>query len=236
QAVGGENVLCVAMPSEFSSDHSLRDAARLAHNIGARYKVMPITGMYAAGLKTFEETFGETEFGVAEENDQPRCRMMLLMKISMKYGYLVCTTGNKSEISTGYFTLFGDGAGGKNVPGDLYKTELYEVVRYINREKEIIPSSIIEKVPSAELRPGQKDEDTLPPYGVLDPILKLMVEERAGMKEIVRRGHDPETVRKVYRLYKGSEFKRDQLPRGIKVSRKAFGVGRRMPITNRWDG
>lgn len=234
EAVGAENVLCVAMPSEFSSAHSLTDAEALARNIGARYIVAPIKEMYEAGLKTFEDAFGATEFGLAEENDQPRCRMIILMKISMKFGYMVCTTGNKSELSTGYFTMFGDGAGGKNVPGDVYKTEMYSIARFINREKEIIPWNTIEKPPSAELKPDQKDTDSLPPYEVLDAILRLLVEERLSMREIIARGHDAETVKKVFQLYKRSEFKRDQLPRGIKISKKAFGAGRRMPITNKW--
>ncbi|MEW6201620.1 MAG: NAD+ synthase [bacterium] len=236
QAIGADKVMSVSMPSRFSSEHSRDDAARLAENLGVRHVVVPIEEMFEAGMATFERAFGKTEFGLAEENDQARCRMQILMKISRKYDYLVCTTGNKSEISTGYFTLFGDGAGGKNIPGDLYKTEIYKIVRYINREKEIIPQNILLKAPSAELAPDQKDSDTLPPYSELDPILKLFVEDCLSIKEIVSRGYGRELVEKVARLYKNSEFKRDQIPRGIKVSRKAYGIGRRMPITNQWHG
>jgi len=162
--------------------------------------------------------------------------MVILMKISQKFGYMVCTTGNKSEISTGYFTMFGDGSGGKNVPGDLYKTELYQVVRYINREREIIPKNIVDKPPTAELRENQKDTDSLPPYPELDPVIKLVVESHLSKADIVARGYDAALVNKVYDLYKKSEFKRGQLPQGIKISKKAYGAGRRIPITNKWHG
>ena len=236
RAIGGENVLCVSMPSKFTAGQSVDDAELLARNIGARYEVVPIRDMYEAGIETFRATFGDTPFGIAEENDQPRYRMMILMKLSQKYSYLVCTTGNKSEISTGYFTMFGDGAGGKNVPGDLYKTELYDVVRYINRDKEIIPNSIIDRPPTAELREDQKDTDSLPPYEVLDVVIRLIVEEHLSKKDIVAQGHDPALVDRVYDLYKKSEFKRAQLPPGIKISKKAYGMGRRIPITNHWHG
>ena len=236
RAIGPENVLCVSMPSKFTVSQSLSDAEQCARNIGARFEVVPIKDMFDTGVRTFETTFGETPFGLAEENDQPRYRMMLLMKLSQKYGYMVCTTGNKSEISTGYFTMFGDGAGGKNVPGDLYKTELYNVVRFINREREIIPASIIERPPTAELRDDQKDEDSLPPYAMLDPVLKLLVEDHLSKKEIVERGYEKALVDKVYDLYKKAEFKRFQLPPGIKITKKAYGVGRRIPITNHWHG
>ncbi len=233
-AVGPENVVSVSMPSMYSSDHSKSDAAQLAENLGVEHHVIPIEKIYNAGLETFEEAFGKTEFGVAEENEQARCRMQILMKISMKYKKLVCTTGNKSELSVGYWTLYGDGAGGKNVPGDLFKTELYDVLRYINRDEEIIPRNIITKPPSAELAPGQKDSDSLPEYEDLDPILKLLVEERRNPEEIIRRGHDAGTVKRVVRMYKIAEFKRGQMPQGIKIKRKSFGSGRRMPITNKW--
>lgn len=236
QAIGPENVLCVAMPSKFTASVSLDDAEACCRNIGVRYEVVSIKDMYEAGLRAFESTFGVTPFGIAEENDQPRCRMMILMKLSQKYSYLVCTTGNKSELSTGYFTTFGDGAGGKNVPGDLYKTELYDVVRYINRNGEIIPNSIIERPPTAELKEDQKDTDSLPPYPVLDPILRLIVEEHMSRGQLVSRGFDEALVDKVFGLYKKTEFKRAQLPLGIKITKKAYGVGRRIPITNHWNG
>lgn len=234
RAVGPENVMSVSMPSRFSSDHSRSDAQKLAENLGVEHHIMPIEKIFRAGLETFEDEFGKTEFSVAEENDQARCRMQILMKISMKYKKLVCTTGNKSELSVGYWTLYGDGAGGKNVPGDLFKTELYDVARYINRDREIIPWNIIDKPPSAELAPDQKDTDSLPEYDELDPILRLLVEERRNPEEIIRKGHDPETVKRIVRMYKIAEFKRGQMPQGIKIKRKSFGYGRRMPITNKW--
>jgi len=236
QAIGPENVLCVAMPSQFTSQQSLDDAEQCARNIGAQYKVVSIKEMFEQGVASFARAFGETPFGLAEENDQSRFRMIVLMKISQKFGYMVCTTGNKSEISTGYFTMFGDGSGGKNVPGDLYKTELYQVVRHINREREIIPQSIIDKPPTAELRENQKDTDSLPPYPELDPVIKLVVEGHLSKAQIVERGYSRELVDKVYGLYKKSEFKRGQLPLGIKISKKAYGAGRRIPITNQWQG
>jgi len=233
-AVGPDRALSVSMPSKFSSDHSRSDAAKLAENLGVRHVEVPIDDMFEAGLSTFERAFGKTDFGVAEENDQARCRMQVLMKISQKFKYLVCTTGNKSELSVGYWTLYGDGGGGKNVPGDLFKTELYRVARYINRDREIIPWGTIEKPPSAELRPDQKDTDSLPPYEELDEILKHLVEERRSPEKIVRMGHDEATVKKIVRMYKIGEFKRGQMPQGIKIKSKAFGAGRRMPITNHW--
>lgn len=234
RALGQERVLSVAMPSRFSSDHSKSDAALLAENLGIRHKEIPIESMFEAGLTTFEQAFGPTPFGLAEENDQARCRMRILMKISQKFKYLVCTTGNKSELSVGYWTLYGDGGGGKNVPGDLFKTELYKVARHINRDREIIPWNTINKPPSAELAPNQKDTDSLPEYELLDGILRMLVEERRNPEEIVRAGFDAQTVARVVRMYKIGEFKRGQMPQGIKVKKKSFGSGRRMPITNRW--
>jgi len=236
QAIGPDKVMCVAMPSKFTSRESLDDAEQCAKNIGAEYKVVSIKDMFESGVASFAGAFGDTPFGLAEENDQSRFRMVILMKISQKFGYMVCTTGNKSEISTGYFTMFGDGSGGKNVPGDLYKTELYQVVRYINREREIIPRSIVDKPPTAELRENQKDTDSLPPYPELDPVIKLVVESHLSKAQIVERGYDKALVDKVYDLYKKSEFKRGQLPLSIKISKKAYGVGRRIPITNLWHG
>lgn len=234
QAVGADKVLSIAMPSRFSSDHSKSDAAQLAENLGVKHKEIPIEKMFAAGLDTFEGAFGETPFGLAEENDQARCRMQILLKISQKYKYLVCTTGNKSELSVGYWTLYGDGGGGKNIPGDLFKTELYDVTRYINRDREIIPWNTINKPPSAELAPDQKDTDSLPPYEVLDGILRELVENRRSPDRIVLDGFDKDTVSRVVRMYKIGEFKRGQMPQSIKIKKKSFGSGRRMPITNKW--
>jgi len=237
QAVGADKVLSVAMPSKFTSEDSIALAEDLAANLGIKNVVVPIKEMHDATWKIYDEAFGKTDFGVAEENDQARCRMMILMKLSAKKKLLVCSTGNKSELSVGYFTLYGDSAGGKNIPGDLYKTELYDVCKYINKSagKELIPWGIINRPPTAELKPDQKDTDSLPQYEILDCILRSIendnMNELRGIGKLV--GED--TVNKVLSLYKIAEFKRDQLCKGIKVSPKAFGIGRRIPITNGWQ-
>ena len=237
EAVGRDKVLSVAMPSEFTSGDSIVFAEDLAAKLGINHITIPINKMYDAALETYDKVFGNTIFGIAEENDQARCRMMLLMKLSAKNKYLICSTGNKSELSVGYFTLYGDSAGGKNILGDLYKTEVYDVSRYINESagKEIIPYSIINRPPTAELRPGQKDSDSLPPYEILDRILAAIEDNVTYEKILMLDGVNKEQVDKVLDLYRIAEFKRSQLPKGIKVSKKAFGIGRRIPIVNKWD-
>ena len=236
KAVGKDKVLSVAMPSKFTSKDSLDLAEQLAKSLEVNHVVLPIKNMYSAAVKTYEKAFGKTEFSVAEENDQARCRMMLLMKLSAKNKYLVCSTGNKSELSVGYFTLYGDSAGGKNIPGDLYKTQLYDVCRYINESSgDVIPDSIISRAPTAELKSNQKDTDSLPPYEVLDKILELVESDDMEGIRSLSQTVDVDVIDKVLAMYKRAEFKRDQLCRGIKVSKKAFGIGRRIPITSGWE-
>ncbi|MGQ9778721.1 MAG: NAD+ synthase [Bacillota bacterium] len=233
-ALGPENVTGVAMPSPYSSPGSLTDAERLAANLGVEFKVIPITPVFAAYLEALAPHFAGRAPDVTEENIQARIRGNILMALANKFGGLVLSTGNKSELAVGYCTLYGDMSGGLDVLADVPKTMVYELAAYINRTEEIIPRSIIEKAPSAELRPGQKDQDTLPPYPILDAVLELYLEEGLAAEEIVARGFARETVAWVVRAVKASEYKRRQAPPGIKVTSKAFGIGRRMPIAARW--
>jgi len=231
EALGAENVQGVGMPSEFSSSGSVTDAEKLARNLGIAFSTVPIRGVYEEFSKSLEPFFKGTGFGLAEENLQPRIRGSLLMALSNKTGALVLTTGNKSEMACGYCTLYGDMVGALAVIGDVYKTEVYELSRWVNREREVIPEDTLTKPPSAELRPGQKDTDSLPPYEVLDPIVRAYIEEYSSAEEIVRsQGVDLELVRKVIRLVELSEYKRQQAAPVLKVSRKSFGMGRRFPI------
>ena len=229
-ALGPEAVTGVAMPSQFSSGHSVEDAERLAASLGIELHVLGISPLYEAYLKTLEPLFEGTDFGVAEENIQARIRGNLLMGLSNKFGWLVLATGNKSEFATGYCTLYGDMSGGLAVLSDVSKTLVYRLARWVNRESDRIPVRIIEKPPSAELRPDQLDSDSLPPYDELDPIIEAYVEERLGSEEIVARGGDEQTVRRVVRMIDRNEYKRKQAPLGLKITGKAFGSGRRMPI------
>ncbi len=233
-ALGAENVHGVGMPSEFSSTGSVSDAELLARNLGIGFTVVAIRDIYehfSAGLTPF---FAGTSFGLAEENLQPRIRGSLLMAVSNKTGALVLTTGNKSEMACGYCTLYGDMVGALAVIADVYKTEVYALSRWVNREREVIPSDTLTKPPSAELRPGQKDTDSLPPYEVLDPILRAYIEEYCGAEEIAAaQGVDVTLVKQVIRLVELSEYKRQQAAPVLKVSRKSFGMGRRFPIAAR---
>ncbi len=230
-ALGAENVQGVGMPSEFSSSGSLTDAEALAKNLGVAFEVLPIADIYAKFSGVLEPFFAGTSFGLAEENLQPRIRGTLLMGISNKTGALVLTTGNKSEMSVGYCTLYGDMVGGLAVIGDVWKTKVYALSRYANREREIIPRATIEKAPSAELRPGQKDTDSLPPYEVLDPVLEAYVERYCSAEQIAREQTlDVEMVRGVLKLVERSEYKRQQAAPVLKITRKSFGMGRRFPI------
>jgi NAD+ synthase (glutamine-hydrolysing) len=234
EALGAENVQGVGMPSEFSSTGSVSDAEKLAANLGIAFTVAPIRGIYTQFAEALEPFFAGTSFGLAEENLQPRIRGSLLMGISNKTGALVLTTGNKSEMACGYCTLYGDMVGALAVIADVYKTEVYELSRYVNREREIIPLDTLTKPPSAELRPGQKDTDSLPPYEVLDPILRAYIEQYCSAEEIsAKQGVDEKLVRQVIRLVELSEYKRQQAAPVLKVSRKSFGMGRRFPIAAR---
>ncbi|NLG83060.1 MAG: NAD+ synthase [Firmicutes bacterium] len=233
-ALGPENVTGVAMPSPYSSPASVTDAERLAANLGVEFKIIPIARIFEAYRETLGPHFTGRSPDVTEENIQARIRGNILMALANKFGGLVLSTGNKSELAVGYCTLYGDMSGGLDVLADVPKTMVYELASYINRREEIIPRSTVEKAPSAELRPGQKDQDTLPPYPVLDAILQLYLEEGLGAEEIVARGFARGTVDWVIRAIKASEYKRRQAPPGIKVTTKAFGLGRRMPIAARW--
>lgn len=231
EALGAENVQAVGMPSEFSSGGSVTDAETLAGNLGIAFSRVPIGPIYAQFTEALRPLFAGGGFGLAEENLQPRIRGSLLMALSNKTGALVLTTGNKSEMACGYCTLYGDMVGALAVLGDVYKTEVYALGRWANRRRAVIPEDTLTKPPSAELRPGQKDTDSLPPYDVLDPILRAYIEEYRPVEEIVRSQHvEAALVRRVIRLVELSEYKRQQAAPVLKVSRKSFGMGRRFPI------
>jgi NAD+ synthase (glutamine-hydrolysing) len=236
EALGKDNVRAVAMPSGYSSSHSVEDAEQLSKNLGNPFDIIPIQPIYENFLSSLKPVFKELPFSVAEENIQSRARGNLLMAIANKFGYILLNTSNKSELATGYGTLYGDMAGGLSVPGDIYKTQVYALAHWLNREREIIPRHILEKAPSAELRPGQKDSDSLPDYEVLDKILYLYIEKRQGPKEIIAMGLDQDLVQRVLRLVNSNEYKRNQFCPIIRVSCKAFGVGRRMPIVGKYLG
>lgn len=237
-ALGPERVVGVMMPSRFSSEGSLTDADELAANLGIRTVTVPIEPAHTAFIEMLAPTFEGTEAGIAEENLQARIRGTILMAMSNKFGSLVLTTGNKSEIATGYSTLYGDMAGGFSVIKDVPKMLVYALSRDRNERamKAIIPESVLDKAPSAELRPDQKDSDSLPEYEVLDPIIEGYVEDDLSIAELEAAGHDAELVRRVARLVDRNEYKRRQAPPGVRVSPKAFGKDRRLPITNRWPG
>ncbi len=234
EALGAENVTAVLMPSAFSSEHSVDDAVLLSKNLGNPYYVIGIGDVYEGFLNTLKPLFEGTAFGVAEENIQSRSRGNLLMAIANKFGYVLLNTSNKSELATGYGTLYGDMAGGLSVIGDLYKTQVYALARLINADREIIPNHILIKAPSAELRPNQKDSDSLPEYDVLDKILYFYIERRKGPAEIIEMGFDETLVRKTLRMVNLNEYKRNQFCPIVRVSTKAFGVGRRLPIVAKY--
>ena len=233
-ALGKENVRGVSLPSQFSSQHSLDDARVLAERLGIRYDVVPIKESFETVKEQLQPVFAGKPEDTTEENLQARLRGVVLMALSNKFGSLLLTTGNKSEIAVGYCTLYGDMAGGLAVISDVPKTMIYLVAKWINREREIIPDSSITKPPSAELRPNQCDQDSLPPYDVLDAILDLYVVQAKSASDIVAAGFEEATVRKVVRLIDLSEYKRRQAAPGLKVTTKAFGVGRRIPIAQRY--
>jgi NAD+ synthase (glutamine-hydrolysing) len=235
-ALGRDRVIGVAMPSSYSRPSSLADAEALAANLGIRLLTLPIAEPVEGFLSVLKESFAGTEPGVAEENLQARVRGTLLMSLSNKFGSLVLTTGNKSELAVGYSTLYGDMAGGFAVIRDVPKTLVYELARWRNGAGVVIPQSVLDKAPSAELRPDQLDTDSLPPYEVLDPILEAYVEDDASVEELVAAGFDRDTVERVVRLVDGAEYKRRQAPPGPKITGRSFGKDRRLPITNRFRG
>lgn len=233
-ALGAENVHALLMPSQFSSDHSVSDAEKLSKNLKNPYDIIPIKNVFESYEMALSNVFSGLAFSVAEENLQSRIRGAMVMAMSNKFGSILLNTSNKSELSTGYGTLYGDMAGGLGVIGDLYKMQVYSLARYINREREIIPQNIIDKAPSAELRPGQKDSDSLPEYPVLDEILFQYIERRQGPKDLLAMGFEPMLVNRILKLVNTNEYKRNQFCPIIRVSHKAFGVGRRMPIVGKY--
>jgi NAD+ synthase (glutamine-hydrolysing) len=233
-ALGPENVWGLSMPSRYSSQHSIDDARALAENRGIRFDIVPIDDVFAAYLKTLAPLFAGTDPDVTEENLQARIRGAIWMAMSNKYGPMVVATGNKSEMAVGYATLYGDMVGGYAVLKDVMKTLVYELARWRNRDREVIPQNTIDKPPSAELRPNQMDSDSLPPYEVLDGILDRYIEDDMGLTEIVADGFDSDLVERVLRMVDLSEYKRRQSAPGVKISVKAFGKDRRLPITNRF--
>lgn len=234
EALGAENVKAILLPSQFSSDHSINDAQELAENLGCPYEIIPIAPLFERVEETLKPYFKNLPFNIAEENIQSRLRGLLLMALSNKFGYILLNTSNKSELAVGYGTLYGDMAGGLSVIGDLYKTEVYELCQYINNKKEIIPENILTKAPSAELRPNQKDSDSLPEYDILDQILKLYIEEKLGPEKITKKGFDVATTNKIIQLVNNAEYKRKQFCPILRLSDKAFGLGRRMPIVAKY--
>jgi NAD+ synthase (glutamine-hydrolysing) len=237
-ALGPSNVIGVSMPSRYSSAGSVSDAELLARNLGIRLMTIPIEKVFKSYLDMLAEPFKGVNPDVTEENIQARIRGNLLMALSNKFGWLVLTTGNKSEMATGYTTLYGDMAGGFAVIKDVPKTMVYQVARYRNSLAgfELIPAAVFEKPPSAELRPDQKDIDSLPSYDVLDPVLTAYVEEDKSVEQIIAMGVDEEVVKRAARLVDSSEYKRRQAPPGVKITPRAFGRDRRLPITNRFKG
>jgi NAD+ synthase (glutamine-hydrolysing) len=229
-AIGPENILSVSMPSVYSSEGSVEDSRELAQNLGINFQVVPIANLFDEYLKSFNNAFNEDGSSLTEENIQARIRGNILMAFSNQYGHLLLSTGNKSEMAVGYCTLYGDLCGGLSVLSDIPKTVVYELADYINRNEKIIPEIIITKAPSAELRPDQKDQDSLPPYEVLDKILYLLIEEKESEATIINKGFDPNIVKWVLDTIRKTEYKRYQAPPGFKITGRAFGQGRKMPL------
>jgi NAD+ synthase (glutamine-hydrolysing) len=233
-ALGKENVRVLLMPSEYSTSHSVSDAEALSKNLGNDYDIVPIKDVYNAFLSTLKPIFKDLPFSIAEENIQSRTRGNLLMAVANKFNYILLNTSNKSELATGYGTLYGDMAGGLGVLGDLYKMQVYALAKYLNKNGEVIPDNILTKAPSAELRPNQKDSDSLPDYPILDRVLYQYIELRQGPKEIIAQGYDEKLVARILKLVNTNEYKRNQFCPIIRVSCKAFGVGRRLPIVGKY--
>jgi NAD+ synthase (glutamine-hydrolysing) len=233
-ALGKENVSVLLMPSQFSSSHSVEDAEKLSMNLSSQHNIIPIKNIFGSFITELKPVYKDLPFGLAEENIQARIRGNLLMAVANKFGFILLNTSNKSELATGYGTLYGDMAGGLSVLGDVYKMQVYALAKYINREKEIIPSNIIIKAPSAELRPNQKDSDSLPEYDTLDRVLYEYIELRNGPKEIKAKGYDSAVVDRVLKLVNTNEYKRKQFCPILRISCKAFGVGRRLPVVGKY--
>ncbi len=236
EALGPQNVMAVLMPSEYSSDHSIQDALDLVKNLGCKHEVIPIKEATVAFGNMMKPVFKDLPFSVAEENMQARSRAIIVMAMSNKFGYILLNTSNKSECAVGYGTLYGDMAGAIGVLGDVYKTQVYKLANYINRERDIIPQNSIIKPPSAELRPGQKDSDSLPEYDVLDALLFQYIELKRSSGSIVNMGYDEALVKRIMKMVNVAEFKRNQAPPILRVSPKAFGMGRRMPVVGKYLG
>ncbi|MCB0396381.1 MAG: NAD+ synthase [Flavobacteriales bacterium] len=234
EALGKDQVTAVMMPSPFSSEHSVTDSEALVRNLGCHHHKLGIDKPYQAFLDVLGPVFGDLPFNIAEENLQARSRAVILMGLANKFGMVLLNTSNKSEAAVGYGTLYGDMCGGLSVIGDLYKREVYEMAHFINRDEEVIPVNILTKAPSAELRPDQKDSDSLPEYDILDPILYEYIENRKGPRELIEMGHDAELVKRILKLVNTNEYKRFQTPPVLRVSPKAFGMGRRMPIEGKY--
>jgi NAD+ synthase (glutamine-hydrolysing) len=234
KALGRENVRAILLPSQFSSDHSVKDAEDLANNLGVPYDIIPIETAFQSLENLLEPQFKDTHFDITEENIQARIRGVILMALSNKFGYILLNTSNKSEAAVGYSTLYGDMNGGLSVIGDVYKTEVFELARWMNKDAEVIPENTILKPPSAELRPDQKDSDSLPDYEVLDEILFQYIEKRQGPNELIKMGFEAAIVNRILKLVNTSEYKRYQTPPILRISRKAFGMGRRMPIVAKY--
>lgn len=234
EALGKENVRAVLLPSRYSTRHSVDDAVALAKNLGVSYDIISIEEAFRAFEHTLMPIFNGMPPDLTEENIQARIRAVILMAMSNKFGYILINTSNKSEAAVGYGTLYGDMCGGLSVLGDVYKTNVYALANYINREREVIPNNILIKPPSAELRPNQKDSDSLPEYDILDPVLFEYIENRLGPQEIIAKGYDTDLVKRVLRLVNQNEYKRNQTPPILRVSAKAFGSGRRMPIVGKY--
>jgi NAD+ synthase (glutamine-hydrolysing) len=230
RAMGKENVRVLLMPSEFSSDHSVKDAIDLANNLGIQYEIVPIQDIFKSFESSLAPIFGDLPFNIAEENIQARVRGTLIMGLSNKFGHIVLNTSNKSESAVGYGTLYGDMNGGIAVLGDVYKTDVFKLAYFMNKDEEVIPLNSIIKPPSAELRPNQKDSDSLPDYDIIDEILFLYIEKNMPVSEIIEQGFAKEVVDKIIRLVNMNEYKRFQTAPVLRVSSKAFGYGRKIPL------
>jgi NAD+ synthase (glutamine-hydrolysing) len=234
QALGNESLHVLLMPSQYSSGHSVSDSEQMAGNLQVSYDIIPIRDIFDLYRQALQPVFGDRPEDIAEENIQSRIRGTLLMALSNKLGHILLNTSNKSETAVGYGTLYGDMAGGLSVLGDVYKVDVYALARHINRDREIIPENIINKPPSAELKPDQKDSDSLPDYKILDAVLQLYIEKQWSEAQIASGGFEPELVKRIVRMVNTNEYKRYQTPPILRISHKAFGVGRRIPIVGRY--
>ncbi len=234
EALDPVNLHVLLLPSQYSSDHSVNDSVQMARNLGIKYNILPIENLFNQFRETLDPLFNKLPEDIAEENIQARIRGTLLMALSNKFGNILLNTSNKSETAVGYGTLYGDMSGGLSVLGDVYKTDVYRLAQYLNREKEVIPANIITKAPSAELRPDQKDSDSLPPYEELDQILEAYIERQLPVEKAAEMGYDPELVKRIIRMVNQNEYKRYQTPPILRISSKAFGIGRRLPLVARY--